>query len=141
FIRATLDALLRQNFTDYELIICDNASTDKTEQICKEYKEKFLNFTYVKNETNIGAPKNFNQCFHLSKGEYFAWLPADDLYLPNYLKDCIELLRSKHDVVLAHTKCQIIDENGNVVGHDNAHLMFGESSSRLMRLASVIFQD
>src|SRR4051794_7321194 len=66
FIRATLDALLQQNFTNYEIIISDNASTDKTEQICKEYENKFLRFTYIKNKTNIGAPKNFNQCFHLS---------------------------------------------------------------------------
>ena len=79
FIRATLDSLLAQTFADFELIICDNASTDATEQICREYAERDARVRYHRNDRNLGPAPNYNRCFELSRGELFKWSAADDL--------------------------------------------------------------
>ncbi|HAX76629.1 MAG TPA: glycosyl transferase [Cyanobacteria bacterium UBA11372] len=113
FIRQALDALLGQTFGDFELIISDNGSTDGTEAICREYASKDSRIKYYKNATNLGAAKNFNRVFELSRGEYFKWASHDDICEPKYLERCVELLDRNPAVVLCYPKANTIDEQGN----------------------------
>jgi len=69
FLRETLESLLAQTFEDFELIISDNASTDGTQAICREYTSKDPRIRYYRNDQNRGASWNYNHVFELSVGE------------------------------------------------------------------------
>ena len=69
YLKEAVDSILAQTFQDFELVISDNASTDRTEQICREYASKDSRVRYFRNSKNIGAPDNFNRtlsCLHAS---------------------------------------------------------------------------
>src|SRR5690348_13577875 len=73
FIRKKLDSLYDQTFTDYELIISDNGSTDSTSVICEEYAKKDKKIRYIKHAKNMGAVWNFNFILKEAKCDYFLW--------------------------------------------------------------------
>lgn len=112
FVRQALDAILSQTFDDFELIICDNASTDDTEAICREYEARDRRIRYHRNPKNLGAAKNYNLVFELAQGKYFAWMNHDDLYAEEYLEKCITSLERQPSAILAYSKSFLIDEKG-----------------------------
>jgi glycosyltransferase involved in cell wall biosynthesis len=116
FIAETLDSLLAQTYKDFELIICDNASTDQTEQICLTYQAKDKRIKYYRNTKNLGATKNYRKTFELSSGEYYRWANADDVFSPMSLARCIEILDADPTVVLTFPKTRFIDEQGQFIG-------------------------
>ena len=79
FVATAIKSVLDQTFTDFELIVCDNASTDQTPEICQEFARKDSRIRYLRQEINIGAKANFNRVFEYARGEYFKWIAADDL--------------------------------------------------------------
>ena len=115
FLERALDSILAQTYADFELIISDNASTDATEQICHAYAAKDDRIRHYRNEKNLGAARNFNYAFELSRGAYFKWAAADDLILPDYLARCVKILDSDPSVVIAFTKTIFIDEKDNPI--------------------------
>jgi glycosyltransferase involved in cell wall biosynthesis/ubiquinone/menaquinone biosynthesis C-methylase UbiE len=115
FLRETLDSLLSQTFSDFELIISDNASTDDTERICREYAAKDSRILYYRQEYNRGAAWNHNTLVELAKGEYFKWAMADDVCAPELVERCIEVLDRNQDTVLACVRTMFVDEGGNVI--------------------------
>ena len=127
YLEAALDAIQAQTFTDYEVVICDNASTDRTEAICRAYEARDQRIRYYRNPANIGAAPNFNRTFELADGEYFKWFAADDLITPDYLEQCVAALDRNPDAVLCYTRVLVIDDDGKVVGE---HLVELESSRR-----------
>jgi glycosyltransferase involved in cell wall biosynthesis len=118
-IDRALQSILSQDFEDFELIICDNASTDDTAQICETYARHDKRIHYVRNGTNIGVSPNHNRVFELSRGKYFAYSAHDVEQLPGMLSRCVrEMERASRQVVLAYPRCEQIDENGLPVGGD-----------------------
>lgn len=115
FLSQALDSLLSQDFTDFEIIISDNASTDRTQQIALEYKIKDTRIRYVCNEKNIGFTRNVNQLFKLSSGKYFMWASGHDLWDKHHLFLCVDFLEKKQNVVLAHGLTSLIDVNNNIL--------------------------
>ena len=113
YLEAALDSLLAQTYSDFELIISDNASTDRTQEICQAYATKDPRIRYYRNEQNLGATKNFNRVFELSLGKYFKWAAHDDVCASEYLERCIEVLDCDPSIILCHCKTGIIDEHGN----------------------------
>lgn len=116
FLESSVDSILSQTFTDFELIICDNASTDRTPEICRKYAAKDPRVHYYRNKTNLGAPRNYNKTVKLSRGKYFKWAAADDVHEPEYLKRCVEVLDNDPSVVLCHSKSKRIGEKGELLG-------------------------
>jgi glycosyltransferase involved in cell wall biosynthesis len=113
YIRLTVESILRQDYTDFELIISDNASTDATQEICRELAAKDARIRYCRNATNIGLSKNFKRVFELSKGEFFTWAHHDDMYLPGFLRRCVDVLdRAPSSVVLVAPRTEVVDEKG-----------------------------
>lgn len=112
FLEDTLNTLLSQTFTDFELIIADNASTDNTQAICQTYAETDKRIRYIRNETNIGAAKNYNLVFNMALGEYFKWNGHDDPLAPTYLERCVSVLDENPEVGLCFAKTRAIDEFG-----------------------------
>ena len=117
YLRQALDSILVQTYKDFEIIISDNASTDKTEQICLEYLKKDDRIIYYRNKKNLGFPANYNQTFWLSRGEYFKWAAHDDVLAPEYLEKCIYVLDNDQTIVLCHSRVRQIDKNGVSVGN------------------------
>jgi glycosyltransferase involved in cell wall biosynthesis len=115
FLASALDSILAQTFEDFELIISDNASTDDTEQICREYAAQDRRIRYFRNEKNLGAAKNFNRVFELSSGEYFRWNSADDSCAPDLVEKCKKILDEHSEAILCHPKTSIIDERGKLI--------------------------
>jgi glycosyltransferase involved in cell wall biosynthesis len=103
FLGELLTSLRDQTFNDFEIVICDNASTDGTEKICKEYAALDSRIRYHRNETNIGANRNFNKVFQLSTAPLFKWSAHDDLYEPTYLEGCVKILDENPDIIGAHS--------------------------------------
>jgi glycosyltransferase involved in cell wall biosynthesis len=122
YLEGALDSILAQTHSDFELIISDNASTDRTEEICRAYAAKDERIRYFRNETNLGAVKNFNRAFELSSGEYFKWAAHDDLIAPDFLIKCVKVLDQDPTVVLCYSKVKFIGEFGDVLAnHRVAH--------------------
>ena len=122
FLCKTLDAILAQTYGNFELIICDNASTDATEEICRRYVARDKRISYYRQSHNVGATSNFNKVFQLSSGEYFKWAAHDDLITLDYLDRCIEILDGDRSVVLCHSQVQIINERGEFLSDYNIKL-------------------
>ena len=128
FIRETIDSLLGQSFEDFELVICDNASPDRTEEICRTYAKQDKRVRYFRNEKNIGAAQNCNRTFTLSSGQYFKWSAHDDICAPEYLAQCVAVLDRDPSVVLCHTKTRFINADGSLTEFDPASKAFTDNS-------------
>jgi glycosyltransferase involved in cell wall biosynthesis len=115
FLPECLDALRGQVYTEIELIISDNASTDRTEEICRDYASQDKRIRYFRNETNLGVYKNFNRVFQLSTGEYFKWASADDVCDRDLVARCLDILQHDAATVLAYPKTRFIDETGKLL--------------------------
>lgn len=111
YLSRSIDSLLGQTFGDFELIIADNASTDGTEDICRQYAALDHRIRYHRNRENIGIANNFNHAFKLACGEYFKWHCSDDRCEPTLLERCIQILETQPSAVLAYAKTRFIDEN------------------------------
>lgn len=111
FIREAIDSILAQDFTDFELIITDNASTDATEEICRDYASRDARVRYHRNEKNLGAAPNYNLGYELARGTYLKWCPHDDYMSPNFLSACVAKLEARPDAALAFGFTQCVDKN------------------------------
>lgn len=112
YLRETLDSLLAQTYTDFELILSDNASTDDTEEICRSYAEADSRVVYVRSDKDVGAAGNFNRLVELADTELFKWATADDVCKPELVERCIEQLDRDPGIVLASVRTVFMDEAG-----------------------------
>jgi glycosyltransferase involved in cell wall biosynthesis len=116
YLAEALDSILAQSYRDFEVIISDNASTDNTPVICRNYAAKDPRIHYHRNERNIGGPANFNYVFQLSSSEYFKWAAHDDIHHPDFLLKCVQILDSDSTIAMCHSKTGRINEHGEVIG-------------------------
>lgn len=109
-IRAALESLIAQTFTDFELIISDNASTDDTEPICREYAARDARICYIRHEKNRGASANFRFVLDQARGEFFMWAACDDVRSPDFVSVNLDFLRNHPDFVASTSPVRF--ENG-----------------------------
>lgn len=115
YLALTLDTILAQTFTDFELIISDNASTDATRNICEDYAHRDDRIRYFRQDENLGAAANYDFVFHQSRGAYFKWCAHDDVFGEDFLATCVSFLEDHPDHVGALPKdVRIIDHEGNL---------------------------
>ncbi len=114
YLPEAIESVLAQEFTDYELIICDNASTDETPEICRAYTDPRIR--YVRFEELVNQGGNWNRCVNLARGEYVALLHADDVYLPDFLSERVRALDENKEVGLAFGAVRLIDERSEEIG-------------------------
>ena len=115
YVAQAIRSILDQTYQDFQLIISDNASTDRTEEICRSFEAQDDRIRYIRQRRNIGASPNFNVCFELASGEYFKWAAHDDYMEPAYLAECIEALDTNPDAVLAQTLVSIVDDRDRLI--------------------------
>jgi len=138
FLEAALDSILAQTFTDFEVIISDNASTDRTQAICEAYAAKDARLRYYRNPSNLGAAPNFNRTVELARGKYFKWAAHDDILAPDFLQRCVEVLDQNPHVVLCYARTRIINEEGAAVQDYDVHLRT-DSEHPQQRLADLLW--
>lgn len=115
YVKAALDAVLAQTFRDFELIISDNASTDATGEICREYAARDSRIRYSRNDENIGSARNGNRTIQLATAKYFKSAHHDDLCAPEFLARCVEVLEQHPATILCYPQTRVIDERGDFV--------------------------
>jgi hypothetical protein len=113
YIREALDSLLAQHYENFELNISDNASSDRTEEICRSYCAMDNRVRYHRNPRNIGSTPNWHRALKLASGKYFMWAACDDCWSANYMGTLLEHLLARPSAVLAAGKTLYIDGNGN----------------------------
>jgi glycosyltransferase involved in cell wall biosynthesis len=112
YLREAVDAILAQTFKDFELILSDNASTDSTATICKEYAERDPRVRYFHQPSNIGAPRNYSFLVGCARGRYFKWSSSSDTCEPSMIERCVEVLDRDPGVVLCFGATRLIDSHG-----------------------------
>lgn len=115
YLRIALESVLAQTYANLELVISDNASTDGTEAICREYAERDPRVRYHRADRNRGAVWNFNRAFELARGEFFMWQAFDDARAPECVARCAAELAAHPDAVLCCTDVLPIDAAGHAV--------------------------
>ncbi|TCO52068.1 glycosyltransferase involved in cell wall biosynthesis [Kribbella antiqua] len=115
YLAQSLDAVLGQTYQDFELVISSNASTDATDDICRDYQARDSRIRFFRQPRNIGAAPNHDFVFRQSRGELFKWVSADDLYARDLVSRCIALLDEHPEAVLAHCWTAAIDDDGTVI--------------------------
>jgi glycosyltransferase involved in cell wall biosynthesis len=161
YLVGAIESVVAQTWTDWELIICDNASTDATADIARSFAEQDPRIRFVRHPSNVGAAANFNSAFAHARGEYFQWLAHDDALAPDFISDCHAALLDQPSAVLAFPWVTIVDETGArtdswelesavdspharnrfeeiVLGWHNSFYIFGLIRSRSLRASKLI---
>ena len=111
YIEQTISSLLHQTYSDFVLIIADNASSDSTEEICRALQREDSRIAYLRHPENIGIFRNYDYVFHKAKTQYFKWSSSNDLYHREFLSTCIEVLDSRPEIALAVTRTLLFDSD------------------------------
>jgi glycosyltransferase involved in cell wall biosynthesis len=111
-VAEAIQSVIDQTYTDWQMIICDNASTDRTGEICRDFAARDPRIRYVRNEVNIGLTRNHNKAFELSSSELFKWVAHDDVCLPTFFERCIEALDAHPTAAMAYPLGRAIDGEG-----------------------------
>lgn len=115
YVADAIRSALSQSFADLELVISDNASTDRTGEICRAAAENDPRVRYSRSDVNRGLAWNHNRAFELARGEFAMWMGHDDMLTPTYVARCLEALEQNPDAVVCSTWSNDIDEKGEVV--------------------------
>ena len=119
FLQKRIESILNQTFQDFEIIISDNASTDSTEEICLQIKNKDKRIQYHKQLHNIGGMSNFSFVLNKAKHEFFVWAAVDDEWHTEFLKKNYEFLKLEKDFVGCVTKEDIINSKDDEINMKN----------------------
>ena len=115
YLVETIESLRAQSYQDFEILISDNASTDRTEEICRDLAAIEPRIEYARNPSNIGLSKNCNLLPTRARGTLFKWAMADDPYEPTFLETCVSILDENPDSIMACTQARFIDRDGHTL--------------------------
>ncbi len=119
FLKAAIQSILDQSYTNFELVIVDDYSPENLENIVKQFNDPRI--SYFKNEKNIGGKnlvEQWNHCLQYAKGEYLILAADDDIYETNFLTDAIAVTKSFPKLDIVHSPVKIINENDEIIGLD-----------------------
>ena len=141
FLEDAIRSALSQTLGDLELILCDNASSDRTAEICSDYAAREPRVRYFRNPRNLGAAANYNLAFSHARGRYFKWLAHDDRMLPSFLAKTSRVLEERADAVLCNTVISYIDPAGSRLGLYDTKLSGADSLSPSERFAWMVLRS
>lgn len=141
YLEDAIISVLKQSYTDLELVISDNASTDRTHEICRDYASTDQRVCYSRNKHNLGAAPNYNKAWNQCTGKYFKWLAHDDLILPEYVATTVDALEKNPEAVLCNTTVEYIGSKGEHLGNYRSVMEFANSDNPAERLATMILHS
>lgn len=111
FLKEAIDSILNQTFKDFEFLIINDASTDRSKEIILSYKDPRIR--YFENNKNLGVARTLNRGLRLAKGEYIARMDADDISFPDRFKKQVEFMEKNPQVAICGTWLQLINNKAN----------------------------
>lgn len=116
-LRESIESVLAQTFTNFRLVVSDNASDDETPEVVRSFDDERID--YVRSDRNVGSIENLNRLIGLAETDFLVLLPDDDLLYPGHLEAAIEVLERFETVGLAHSAYDFIDAQSRVTRHMN----------------------
>jgi glycosyltransferase involved in cell wall biosynthesis len=116
YLSQTLESILAQTWTDFEVILFDNGSTDQSQEICQAFQSKDSRVRYVRSSQSLSVASQYNRLVELALGDYFKWAAPDDLLAHNFLERCIAVLNREQQVVVCYPRTRLIDAADIVFG-------------------------
>lgn len=116
YLKEAIDSILNQSFLDFEFVIVDDGSNDRTPGILREYLAKDKRIRIITNVDNIGLTKSLNKAIRVANGKYLARMDADDIALPGRLGKQIEFMENNPEMGLLGTAYYEIDKQGKIIG-------------------------
>ncbi|OFX17426.1 MAG: hypothetical protein A2033_07815 [Bacteroidetes bacterium GWA2_31_9] len=113
FIEKSLNSIINQTYSHFELIISDDGSTDGSEDICKKYADFDSRIKYIRQSKNLGISKNMEFLLGLAKSKYFMWAGDDDILAPTFIEKLIRSLENNPNSISSFCSFSFIDENEN----------------------------
>jgi len=141
YLEEAIASVLGQSYTDLELIITDNASTDRTPDICAQACRQDARIRYFRNEKNLGAAPNYNRAWSHATGEYFKWLAHDDRIKPRFIEAAVAALDANPDAVLCNSEAEYIDGEGRHLGFYRSVLEQCKSGRPAEQLAAILLNS
>ena len=141
YLDEAIRSVLSQTIDDLELVICDNASTDRTAEICQDHAASDKRVVYARNEHNLGAIPNYNRAFDLARGRYFKWLAHDDRILPRFLEATVGALETDPAAVLCNSVVEYIGRNGQRLANYETVLRDGADDRPSERFAALVLRS
>jgi glycosyltransferase involved in cell wall biosynthesis len=136
-----LDSLLAQTYDDIEIVISDNASTDRTPEICRAYCARDERVSYHRQPHNIGAAANYNFLVQQARGELFKWAAHDDVCAPEFVERCVAALDASPSDVLVFPKTSFIDATGSVLEKHDVPMCWRNDVTAVGRLHDLLVGD
>jgi glycosyltransferase involved in cell wall biosynthesis len=112
YLEHTIRSILDQTYTDFELVLSDNASTDRSLEICRDFAERDPRIRLTAHPVNQGAQFNFRYVFQTARAPYFRWCASDDYFAPESLEACVATLDANPDAVLCYPGTILVDGEG-----------------------------
>ena len=136
FLAQALDSLLAQSFREFELIISDNSSTDRTQSICESRRQQDARIRYFRQPANRGPNWNFDFVLRRATGKYFMWAAHDDLWDREWIATLLRIFRAGTAISFGHVV--LIGADGQII---KTHGDLGFTGSQLSRLARYFLAD
>lgn len=130
YLAQAIESILKQTYTNFELLIVNDCSNDRTPEIIDYYGRLDTRVKVINNEQNMKLPRSLNHGFEMASGQYFTWTSDDNLFLPEALRVMVNALENNSDVGMAYCDYTLIDEQGNVIQKnslDEPELLVGEN--------------
>ena len=129
YLRESIESILNQSFTNWELIMVNDCSTDSSLEIMQEYAERDSRITVYSNKQNMKLPSSLNIGFQYAKGKYFTWTSDDNLYEKNALWEMYACLEENEEIGLVYCDMWNIDEEGNILSetHNEPQQLYYEN--------------
>ncbi|MCP8967838.1 glycosyltransferase family 2 protein [Ectobacillus ponti] len=112
YLAEAIESILNQTYSEFEFIICDDASNDRSVIIVEEYMKTDSRITLIRNEKNMGLAASLNRCIEVARGDYIARMDADDISFPNRFQEQISFLDNNPNIAFVCGGVHLIDENG-----------------------------
>lgn len=125
----SIDSILNQTYTNFELIVVNDCSTDNTLEIIRDYAARDTRIKVISNKENLKLPKTLNVGFANATGDFYTWTSDDNMYKGNALEVLLNALRSNSDIDLVYSDFTYIDVDGVITGYEIAsepdNIVFG----------------
>lgn len=119
FLREAMESVLRQTYSNFEFVICDDCSDDGSSAILREYTQKDCRIRVFRNETNLGLAASLNKCIALSQGSFLARMDCDDRSLPTRFEEQLRWLQAHPEVCALGSAVEYIDDHGRAFACSN----------------------
>jgi len=140
FLDETLASLLAQDYANIEFIISDNASADATPEICERAAASDARIRVLRSKVNEGSTANFQRCLDEAKGELFLWAGGHDLWSANMVSECVAMLQTHPDAVVAVPESRWIDTSSQPFG-ERASILDTRGMDPLARLFVLLWAN